>query len=151
LRGEGGASLPPALQTLRVTASGGYPPLVVEVRHALTQRGVTLTEDVSAQVPVLTLEPEKTQAQILAIDTTGKVSAYLLNYSVKFTLTDARGAKLIEPQTVKLQQEYRHDKLQPLATERADELLRTEMRRDVAAQITRRLAAWRPAAAPATP
>lgn len=141
LRGAGGATLPAELSVMRVTAAGGpaYPPLLVEMRNALqTQAGVRLVD--TPGVPTLTLLAESADSQVLAIDSTGKVSNYLLNYSLTFALADAAGKELLGPQSVRLQREYSFDKLSVLAKEKEDEFLRREMRGDAVQQIVRRLA-----------
>ena len=142
LRGVSSVSLPPQLAMLRVTMSGGrYPPLLVEMRNALLALGgVRLTDDVLAAVPVLQLHEEKSENQVLAIDSNGRISAYLINYRVTFSLTGADGKLLLPQQPVKLQREYTFDRLNVIATEKQSEFLQNEMRRDAAQQILRRLA-----------
>jgi len=143
LRGQGALSLPPELQTLRLTMrnAGAHPPLLMEIRHALQAYGtVRITEDVSAPVPVLTILGENIRREVLAYDSFGRVSAYTLNYRVNFSLTGADDKPLLAPQSVRLQREYTFDRLQVLATEKQSDFLQTEMRRDVAQQILRRLA-----------
>jgi LPS-assembly lipoprotein len=149
LRGASSVALPPELSTLRVTmGSGGYPPLLVEVRNALLALGnVQLTDDVSASVPVLQLHSESSVRQVLAIDSSGRISAYLLNYRVDYLLLGANSKPLLPRQSVKLQREYAFDRLNVLATEKQTEFLQHEMRRDVAQQILRRLASLNSATA----
>ena len=147
LRGTSSVALPPELSTLRVTMGGaGYPPLLVEVRNALLALGnVRLTDDVSASVPVLQLHRESSVSQVLAIDSSGRISAYLLNYRVDYSLVSADKKPLLQNQSVKLQREYDFDRLNVLASEKQSEFLQGEMRRDVAQQILRRLARFSPA------
>ena len=142
LRGASSVALPPELSTLRVTMGGkGYPPLLVEMRNALLALGdVRLTDDVSASVPVLQLHGESSESQVLAIDSSGRISAYLLNYRVDYSLVGADNKPLLPKQSVKLQREYGFDRLNVLASEKQSEFLQSEMRRDVAQQILRRLA-----------
>lgn len=142
LRGTSSVTLPPELSNLRVTMSGaGYPPLLVEVRNALLALGgVQLTDDVSASVPVLQLHGESSSSQVLAIDSSGRISAYLLNYRVDYSLTGPDKKPMLPKQSVKLQREYGFDRLNVIASEKQSEFLQNEMRRDVAQQILRRLA-----------
>ncbi len=142
LRGASSVALPPELSTLRVTMGGaGYPPLLVEVRNALLALGnVRLTDDVSASVPVLQLHSESSVSQVLAIDSSGRISAYLLNYRVDYSLIGADNKPLLPNQSVKLQREHGFDRLNVIASEKQSEFLQNEMRRDVAQQILRRLA-----------
>jgi len=146
LRSAASATLPASLSSLQVTMSDShlaYPPLLVEMRNALyAQPGVTPASKGSA--PSLDLFGEYFAAQVLAVDTSGKVSAYLLNYRVNFKLSDAAGKDLITRQTVKLQREYTFDRFNVLAKEREEGYLRDEMRRDAVQQILRRLAAFKP-------
>lgn len=127
---------------MRVTMGGAsYPPLLVEMRNALqVLGGVNLTDDVSANVPVLQLLGESSETQVLAIDSSGRISAYLLNYRVDYSLLGPDKKMLLPKQPVKLQREYGFDRLNVIATEKQSEFLQTEMRRDVVQQILRRLA-----------
>lgn len=127
---------------MRVALGGsGFPPLLIEVRGALLTLGkIRLTDDVTAAVPVLQLLGESSQSQVLAVDSSGRINAYLLNYRVDFTLLGADGKTLLPAQAVKLQREYTFDRLNVIATEKQSDFLQTEMRRDAAQQIVRRLA-----------
>jgi LPS-assembly lipoprotein len=119
----------------------GFPPLLVEVRNALLALGnVRLTDDVSDSVPVLQLLGESSTSQVLAIDSSGRISAYLLNYRVDYSLLGADNKPLLSSQSIKLQREYGFDRLNVLASEKQSEFLQSEMRRDAAQQILRRLA-----------
>lgn len=142
LRGTSSIALPPELSTLRVTMGGaGFPPLLIEVRNALLALGnVRLTDDVSDGVPVLQLLGESSTSQVLAIDSSGRISAYLLNYRVDYSLLGADNKPLLPGQSIKLQREYGFDRLNVLASEKQSEFLQGEMRRDAAQQILRRLA-----------
>jgi len=142
LRGASSVRLPPELSAMRVTMTGkGYQPMLMEMRDALLELGkVRLTDDVTARVPVLQLYKETSQKQVLAVDSSGRVSAYLLDFRVDFSLESADGKMLIKRQPVKIQREYIFNRLKVLATEIQSESLRTEMRRDAARQILRRLA-----------
>lgn len=142
LRGASAVTLPPELSVMRVTmGGGGYPPLLVEMRNALLALGaVRLTDDVAAGVPVLRLSGETSASEVLAVDSSGRVSGYLLNYRVDFALDGGDGKPLLPAQSIKLQREYTFDRLNVLATEKQSDFLQNEMRRDATQQILRRLA-----------
>jgi len=141
LRGAASVTLPPELKVMRVTMGAGYPPLLVEVRNSLRVLGsVRLTDDVTAPVPVLNLLSEQSLSEVLSIDSSGRINAYLLNYRVDFSLSGPDGKILLPSQSVRLQREYTFDRLNVLATEHQSEFLQNEMRRDAAQQILRRLA-----------
>jgi len=142
LRGATSATLPPELAVMRVTMGGsGYPPLLIEVRNALLALGtVKLTEDVSAAVPVLQLTGESVQQDVLAIDSSGRITAYVLNYRADFMLLGKDGKALLPSQSVKMQREVSFDRLNVIASEKQSDFIQAEIRRDAAQQILRRLA-----------
>ena len=147
LRGTASATLPPALAGLQSTMPGLLvdPPLLVEVRNALRAHGI----EADAHGPALVLLGEQFQVEVLAIDTTGRVSDYLLNYALRYQVNDAAGAPLIAPISIKLQREQSFDRLNVLATEKEQTFLKESMRTQAIDQLLRQLAHWRPAAEPA--
>lgn len=139
LSGHPSGQMPASLAKLRLSAPA-YAPLTVEMRNALKeQTDIQLIEDIDVPVATLTLSGEQVSSQVQAIDITGTVSDYLLNYSLTYSLKGADGKVLLPSQSIKLQREYTFDKLNVLAKEREDEFLRQEMRRDAVQQIMRRL------------
>lgn len=142
LRGAASATLPPTLSGLQVTMPGLLvdPPLLVEVRNALRAEGV----NAAVQGPTLTLLGEQFSVEVLAIDTTGRVSDYLLNYALRYRLNDAGGQPLIAPTSIKLQREQSFDRLNVLATEKEQTFLKESMRQQAIAQLLRQLAHWEP-------
>jgi LPS-assembly lipoprotein len=145
LRGARGAVLAPELAALRVTAAGAlsHPPVLIEVREALrTHGGVRVVEE--AGTPTLTLLEETIESELLATDGSGRATDHLLNYRLSFALSDAGGREWLAPQAIRLQREFRLDRLNVLAKDREEDLLRREMRRDAVEQLLRRLAAFAP-------
>ncbi len=143
LRGMRSAMLPPQLSKLRVTMAGGaaYPPLLVEMRNTLrTETNTRLVDNPSARVPTLTLSGEIISSEVAAIDITGRATEYMLDYRVSFSLADAAGRPIIPTRTIKIQREYSFNKLNVLATERENQFLQNDMRRDAVRQIIRQLA-----------
>jgi len=140
LRGTGAAPLPPELGVMRVTMSGGgaWPPLLVEVREALRARGGARLSD-EPGVPTLALYEEYTETQVLATDSSGRASDYLINYRISFALLDAAGKEWLPRQSIRLQRDFRSDRLSVLAGDRENEFLRREMRHDAVEQLMRRL------------
>ena len=146
LRGLGTAQLPPSLTTLRVAVQGSQAandPLRLAMEDTLrTQAGATVVQ--TGDVPVLIVSTENIENQVLAVDTSGKVSAYLVRYELSFNVVDAAGEALLPPQTLRLQRDYRFNPLNVLAKEQEEETLKRELRRDALSQIVRRLARLTP-------
>lgn len=138
LRGVGGgATLPPTVQTLRVVPPGTAEndPLTVAVREALVHAGAKLV--VAKDTPALVLLGEQSESRVAAVSTaTAKASEYLLLYSASFRLD---GTPSLAPQTIRLQRSYSFNPAQVLAREQQEQDLLSDMRRDAAQQIVRRL------------
>lgn len=134
--------LPPSLTTLHVVVAGSplrHPPLLQEARRAFYNLGARLTD--APGVPVLTLSNEYFAPQVLVVDTLGRVSAYLLDYSLDFEVTDAAGKVLVPLRSVKLQREYTFSRLNVLGEEREQEYLEQRMRKAAIQKMLRELMA----------
>ncbi len=146
LRGAGTYKLPDSLATLRVIVQGSQSvndPLRLAMEDMLrTQAGGTVVQ--IGDVPVLILSTEIIDNQVLTVDTSGKVNAYLVRYELGFNVVDAAGEPLLLPQTLRLQRDYRFNPLSVLAKEQEEENLKRELRRDALSQIVRRLARLTP-------
>ena len=155
LRGSESVRLPAELHTLRVVTSDrtAYPPLLVEMRNALTsQAGVELAPT-DAAAPTLTLFAESSSSEPV-VGSTAYATAYILSYKVSFSLKDAAGREAVAKNTVRVQREYEADPTQNvIAKEKEADFLRAEMQRDAIQQILRRLAnvTMPPATPPAAP
>ena len=141
LRGTGNVDIPPSLSVLQVRVEGSLlenNPLLAAIKNALrTQTNIQIQE--SGDVPQLILYGEQSDNRVLSVTSTGKVEEYLLKYEVSFRLMDKEGKLLSPSQTVKVQRDYRFDRLNVLAKEREEQELRREMQRDAVQQILRRL------------
>ncbi len=146
LRGAGTYKLPDSLATLRVIVQGSQSvndPLRLAMEDVLrTQAGGTVVQ--TGDVPLLILSTENIDNQVLTVDTSGKVNAYLVRYELGFNVVDAAAEPLLPPQTLRLQRDYRFNPLNVLAKEQEEETLRRELRRDALSQIVRRLARLTP-------
>lgn len=141
LRGTGKAELPAALSVLQVRVEGNLlenHPLLAGMKQALRAQTNARLEE-TGDAPRLLLYGEGSDSRVLSVTSTGKADEYLLTYEVSFRLTDAKEQPLSQPQTVRVQRDYRYDPLNVLAKEREEQELRREMQRDAVQQILRRL------------
>lgn len=137
--------LPPSLATLQVTVSGSPlrdPPLLKAAVRAVRAAGGHVRPE--AGLPLLTLTNEYFVPQVLVVDTTGRVAAYLLDYALSFELQDASGRVLIPMRTVKLQREYTFSRFNVLGESRQQRHLKHEMRSEAIRKVLFQLAALRP-------
>jgi len=143
LRGGALSHFPSEFSTLRIEMPGrmvgSRDPLRLVVEAALREQArVTLVT--AGQVPVLVLEPEQFSTGAVSVTAAGRASEYQITLMVGFRLRTATGQDLLPPQTIRLQREYVYDPVNVVAKEREEQDLKEVMRRDVAAQIVRRLA-----------
>ena len=75
----------------------------------------------------------------LSVGDTGRVQEYLLRYTVEFELVDAAGAVVLARQKVELDRDYTFDTQQALGTPGEEELVKTELERDMVRTILRRI------------
>ncbi len=143
LRGKAGAELPASLAVLRVSLIDNdsvNAPLLVDVRNALrNQAGVKLADSSDTKSPQLILFGERSTSRVLSVSTSGKVSAYLLDYQVSFKVIAANGKQIGKVQTIRQQRDYTFNPLNVLAKEREERFLARELRRGAVQQLLRRL------------
>lgn len=99
--------------------------------------------DAEAQFLVL---GEARGKSILALNSLGRVRAYLLNYTLSFTVRDAKGNELLAPTSITLHRNLPFDETQVLAKEAEEALLYRDMQADIVQQVLRRLTALKPPA-----
>jgi len=90
----------------------------------------------------LELEKEYFDRSVLSVSpTTGKVEEYQLTLSVAMSVTDANGKTLLADEEIRLTRDYTFDEGAVLGKGEEEQVLRTEMIAQAAAQILRRLKA----------
>ncbi|QJE03282.1 hypothetical protein HH212_10325 [Massilia forsythiae] len=99
-------------------------------------------EGADAQLVVLS---ETRGKSILSLNSLGRVREYLLTYTLRFTVRDAKGAELLPATEISLRRNMAFDETQVLAKESEEALLYRDMQADLVQQIIRRLAAIKPA------
>ena len=81
---------------------------------------------------------------ILSLNSQGRVREYLLTYTLRFRVRDARGVEMLAPTEISLKRSISFDETQVLAKESEEVLLYRDMQTDLVQQILRRLAAIKP-------
>lgn len=131
-------ALPAALASMRVETVDPYSPLQRNLEQALRQAGTRLA-DGPAGSAVLRVFQQRIDRLPLSVGDTGRVQEYLLRYTVEFELVDAAGAVVLARQKVELDRDYTFDTQQALGTPGEEELVKTELERDMVRTILRRI------------
>jgi len=111
-----------------------------ELRRQLEQSGVTTSTAMADTASVLRVSRWERDSRLLSVDSTNKAVEYELEESARVSLHTIKGTELLPEQTARVVRIQFRPKDAVLASEREAELLRADMRKDLAAQIVRRLA-----------
>ena len=129
--------LPDTLGAVAVVTADPYSPLGLELAATLERAGVT---GATAGTPAASLSiTEAWNTAPLSVDQFARVREYITRYRVQFSLVDAAGAVLVQPQTIELSREYTYDITASAGSPAEQELIQRELRRDMQAAILRRL------------
>ncbi len=123
-------------------------PFAINLKRYIRSYGATqiaLSEkDADGIIDVLN-DPDKTRGKsILALNSNGQVSEYLLSYSVRFKVRDNQGHELLAPTTIAATRPMTFDQTQVSAKEKEGELLYHDMQTDLVQQMMRRLVVLKP-------
>ncbi len=119
-----------------------YGPLQRELRRALDAAGAQLDET-TPQPAVLRVANHDSSRRVLSVDSRNKASEYELLEALEFRLTSASGEELVASQTVRTVRVLFNPETEVLGRNREEDLLREDMRRELAERVVQRLAAQR--------
>jgi len=134
LRGQ--AKLPSAMATTYLVGQGE---LVRELRLLLRGNNVQVSSQRREASAILSITDERMVREVQSVGERARVNEYALNYTLNFSLSDANNRVLLEPQTIELTRDYTLDETQILGVASEEELIRNELRREMAREIVRRL------------
>lgn len=144
LRGQ--IPIPESLSVMSVESSDRI--MRQELVEGLDFAGVTVVQSAAEALAALDLHSVKYDRQVRTIDDRGKVTGYLLIYTVDYKLTSSEGENLRQAQ-VSTRRDFNFDPEQVLQAEIEEKTLREDMARDLTQQILRQLSTLATAAAPA--
>ena len=120
------ANLPAAMQRTYINDASGATDLVRQLRRSLITPATKVTDDATAATATLSILSARQYQRVLTVSNTGQPLEYQVAYQVQFSLTDAHGKTLIEPQTLTLTRNYAYDIANTLGdTEQANVLYKS--------------------------
>ena len=129
---------PAELGPVVVQTADPYSPLGLELSQTLERAGMS-GAPAGAPSAALKITDENWNTKPLSVDELARVREYITRYRVTFTMMDAAGKYLVEPQTIELSREYTYDITASAGSPAEQELIQRELRRDMQAAILRRL------------
>ena len=142
LRGAGGSQVEFAGERIFVLQSRAGN-LLAELRPLIAGTGAKLVASKADADYVLALGNEKMEREVLSVSPqTGKVEEYQLTYTVIMNVAPAADGKpLLQDERIMLQRDFTFDQDAVLGKFSEEELLRSELLREAAEQVLRRLGA----------
>jgi LPS-assembly lipoprotein len=133
-------ALPPDVAAVKVTSVSPYSELVKLLNRSLIASGATLAEkDVKTGFAQLNVLSERWGDLPIAIDAEGRAQEYSLRYAVVFTMLASDGSVVVPQQVIEMSRDYVAPPTDATGTATEREMLATELRRDMAASILRRV------------
>ena len=140
---RGTAELPAVLQPLYVEGAENATPLVRELLRVMSNNRIEIAAAGSADGYSLALAGATATERALSVNANARAGEYEITLSVAYQLRHGADA-VMEPQLLSLSKVYLADPENAIAQTEEAELIRTEMRRELAQLILRRLQAYQP-------
>lgn len=137
---QGEANLAPPLHRLYLQAPDQYGYLVRNLKDYLKMSKVQLVASPSAAETILLITDDNEYQDFLTVSATNQTRLYRLRVSVTFEVTDAKGRRLLDPQTLAEDRVITIQSNQILGSSNEATLLYQQMRRALAYAIFNRLA-----------
>ncbi len=139
---RGTASLPEAMQTTYVQSGNPTGLFNRELTLLLEANDIAVVDEPAAGAAQLVLNRERITRRALTVSGDARVREFELVFELQFSLLDADGGELIAPETLRLARDFQFDEQEILGAASEEELLRDDLRRNMAAQLIRRLEAY---------
>lgn len=139
---RGSASLPAEMAVTRIDTTNPTSLFVRELELLLDANGVDVAGDAGANAAVLRIVSERITRRALTVSGDARVREFELVFALRFSLADPEGNTLIEAETLRLTRDFQFDEQEILGASNEEELLRQDLRRNMAATLIRRLEAF---------
>lgn len=133
-------TLPPEMAVTVIDAPSQTSELVRQLKRALRSSGVVIAEEDLPQAALLALQ-EDLDRRVLSVDSEGRAVEYELYYTVEFQVSRSDIEWEIPSQSITLTRDYFFDRLDALAAQRQEALLKQDMQRELARLVLDRIRA----------
>ena len=140
LRGQ--ASLPQAMSTTWLAVPDASSAFARELALLLRGNGVMMADGPGEDAAELRILEERMTRRALTISGDARVREFELVFDLEFSLTAPDGEVLLPPESIRLERDFQFDEQEILGAATEEELLREDLRRNMAAALIRRLEAY---------
>ncbi|WP_049623254.1 LPS assembly lipoprotein LptE [Frateuria defendens] len=134
------AALPPSMQRLHLTVSGGNS-LQRNLARALEGAGVTVEDDAAPGVAEFKIPVARFNTDTLNLGGYSQITEYAVRYEVQFQVNDANGQPLLPLQRINMAREFSYDALNAIGTQSQVEEIQRSLNDDMVQAILLRLQA----------
>jgi LPS-assembly lipoprotein len=136
---QGHTPLPAAVKTPYLETQDRQSVFVASLRHALKSNGAQLADVRDQASAVVRIIKENYKKRVLSVSATNQPNEYEITYTITFAVT-AGDKELLPQEDISAIRTYSFDERLLLAKGHEEDLLRTDMARDLADRVMRRLA-----------
>jgi LPS-assembly lipoprotein len=136
---QGHTPLPAAVKTPYLETQDRQSAFVASLRHALLSNGAQLANARDQSSAVVRIIKENYKKRVLSVSATNQPNEYEITYTITFAVT-AGDKELLPQEDISATRTYSFDERLLLAKGHEEDLLRTDMARDLADRVMRRLA-----------
>lgn len=139
LRGD--YQLSPQMSNTFIKMSNQNSELFRSLKRTLQASDINVVETPQQAQAVLSIVDEKQEKRVLSVDSQGRAREYEINYQIRFSVTLADDAVLVDEQLIQLQRDFLFDTEDVLGKSREQDTLIKDMQHDMVRLIMLRLQA----------
>ena len=136
---RGSVALPPIMQDTYINSEDPFTGMARAVRSQLERSGANVLDTKEQASAVLTISHERSENRVLSVGSSGKATEYELFDEVSFSLSDADGKVLLDPQTLRMTRDLVFDQNELLGKISEAEGIHKQMRANLARQMLMRI------------
>jgi len=130
---RGSLEIPKQLKNVYVQGASGT--LYNELKAAVKSAESRIVSTPKQADIVINILSDKMRRRALSISSGGKANEFELDYSLKYTLSDAEGKTLLKPQNMEIHRSYFNQQLNVLGKNNEEQVIRREMYRQAVRSI----------------
>jgi len=130
--------LPPEMQLTYLQAADHYSQFYRQLRRALDDAGITLTNDPGQAMATLVITKDETGQRLVTVSAQNEPLEFEVFYEVSY-MVRSKDEELLPAQPIMVTRDYTYDRTIVLGKRQEEEILREELVRDLVRRVLRSL------------